>query len=135
MKPELSPRLDLLSQAQRLLWPRLKPAASLGFALYGGTAIALRLGHRTSVDFDFFSETPLDRRALFENMPSLTEAQVLQDRPDTLTFLVASSSTSSDTVKLSFFGSITLGRVGTPQWTDDGVAPVLNRRLTLRQSS
>lgn len=32
----------------------------LGFALYGGTAIALRLGHRTSVDFDFFNDRPLD---------------------------------------------------------------------------
>lgn len=50
---ELSPRLEVLPQAQRLLWPDLQPAAALGFALYGGTAIALRLGHRTSVDFDF----------------------------------------------------------------------------------
>jgi len=25
------------------------------FILYGGTALALRLGHRESVDFDFFS--------------------------------------------------------------------------------
>ncbi|MGM0425440.1 MAG: nucleotidyl transferase AbiEii/AbiGii toxin family protein [Thermodesulfobacteriota bacterium] len=25
------------------------------FVLYGGTAIALHLGHRSSVDFDFFS--------------------------------------------------------------------------------
>lgn len=122
--PELSPRLDVLPQAQRLLWPSLKPAANLGFALYGGTALALRLGHRSSVDFDFFSESPLEQRALFENMPFLTAAQVLQDRPDTLTLLVTPSSTSSDTVKLSFFGSITLGRVGTPQWTNDRVAQV-----------
>ena len=80
---ELSPRLDILPQAQRLLWSNLKPAASLGFALYGGTAIALRLGHRSSVDFDFFCETPLDRTALLEKMPFLNTARVLQDRPDT----------------------------------------------------
>jgi hypothetical protein len=28
------------------------------FTLYEGTALALRLGHRQSVDFDFFSRTP-----------------------------------------------------------------------------
>jgi hypothetical protein len=38
----------------------LGPARSLGFVLYGGAAIALRLGHRQSVDFDFFSSRPLN---------------------------------------------------------------------------
>lgn len=55
------PRMEILPSAQQRLWPELRPAAELGFALYGGTAIALRLGHRHSVDFDFFSEKPLDR--------------------------------------------------------------------------
>jgi hypothetical protein len=121
---DLSPRLEVLPQAQRLLWPDLQPAAALGFALYGGTAIALRLGHRTSIDFDFFCATPLDRSALLSTMPFLKAAQVLQDRPDTLTFLVAPRRGSNDTVKLSFFGSITFGRVGVPQWTSDRVAQV-----------
>jgi hypothetical protein len=121
---ELSPRLEALPQAQRLLWPDLQPAAALGFALYGGTAIALRFGHRTSVDFDFFCATPLDRSALFSAMPVLKAAQVLQDRPDTLTFLVVPRAGSSDTVKVSFFGSITFGRVGVPQWTSDRIAQV-----------
>jgi len=124
VKPELAPRLDVLPEAQRLLWPKLKPAADLDFALYGGTAIALRLGHRSSVDFDFFSEAPLDRAALYEAMPHLAVARVLQDRPDTLTLLVTPEDTSTDTVKLSFFGSITLGRVGIPQWTNDKVAQI-----------
>jgi hypothetical protein len=121
---ELSPHLEVLPQAQRLLWPNLQPAAALGFALYGGTAIALRLGHRTSIDFDFFCAIPLDRSSLFSTMPFLNAAQVLQDRPDTLTFLVAPRVGSSDTVKVSFFGSITFGRVGVPQWTSDHVAQV-----------
>jgi Nucleotidyl transferase AbiEii toxin, Type IV TA system len=120
---ELSPRLEVLPQAQQLVWRNLMPAAALGFALYGGTAIALRLGHRTSVDFDFFSDAPLNRDLLFATMPLLGTAQVLQDRPDTLTFLAAPDG-SSDTVKISFFGSIYFGRVGVPQWTKDGVAQV-----------
>ena len=120
---EFSAHLGILPPAQRLLWPDLRSAAALGFALYGGTAIALRLGHRTSVDF-FFCRDSLDRNALFAAMPFLSTAHVLQDRPDTLTFLVAPRSGSNDTVKISFFGSITFGRVGAPQWTSDSVAQV-----------
>ena len=119
-----SPRLDILPPSQRLLWPELKSAARLGYVVYGGTAIALRLGHRTSVDFDFFSEKRLDRDALFESLPFLKTAQVLQDRPDTLTVLVTPARGSDDIVKVSFFGSITLGRVGVPQWTHDVVAQI-----------
>ena len=120
--PDLSPRLEVLPRFQRLLWPDLQSAATLGFVLYGGTALALRLGHRTSVDFDFFSDAPLDRSALFAAMPFLRAARVLQDRPDTLTVLVAPGGETSDTVKVSFFGSISFGRVGVPQWTSDHIA-------------
>ncbi|WP_109485851.1 nucleotidyl transferase AbiEii/AbiGii toxin family protein [Occallatibacter savannae] len=122
--PELSPRLDILPSAQRLLWSDLRPVSSLGFALYGGTAVALRFGHRSSVDFDFFSEASLDRTRLLESLPFLSRARVLQDRSDTLTFLVAPNLESSETVKLSFFGSITFGRLGTPQWTTDGIVQI-----------
>lgn len=50
----ISPKLFILPESQRLLWPYLKEIPS-DFVLYGGTAIALRYGHRQSVDFDFFS--------------------------------------------------------------------------------
>lgn len=50
-----TPRLDILPTAQRRLWPKLRPIQQFGYVLYGGTAIALRLGHRQSVDFDFFN--------------------------------------------------------------------------------
>ena len=42
------PRMGTLPPAQQRLWPDLKSAADLGFVLYDGTAIALRLGHRPS---------------------------------------------------------------------------------------
>ena len=48
------PRLDILPPAQRRLWNELGSTPP-DFVLYGGTALALRLGHRQSEDFDFFS--------------------------------------------------------------------------------
>ena len=71
------PRFDILPPSQQRLWPKLKAAVDLGFVLYGGTAIALRLGHRPSVDFDFFTEKPLDRDALRAAFPFLAQSTVL----------------------------------------------------------
>ena len=53
------PRFEILPPAQIQLWKELQPLNTLGFVLYGGTALALRLGHRVSVDFDFFIEKKL----------------------------------------------------------------------------
>lgn len=99
----------------------MRPAKELGFVLYGGTAIALRLGHRVSVDFDFFSDQPLDRQSLYDAFDFLGTATLIQDQPGALTFLVPVSGLS---VKLSFLGPIRFGRVGKPQLTDDGVMQV-----------
>ena len=48
--------VEKLPPAQQLLWPLLKDVPP-DFVLYGGTALALRFGHRDSADFDFFSNT------------------------------------------------------------------------------
>jgi hypothetical protein len=58
------PQLHILPEPQRLLWQELHAVPS-SFILYGGTAIALHLGHRESVDFDFFSFQDLDTLALY----------------------------------------------------------------------
>ena len=116
-------RREMLPPAQQRLWSMLAPAAKLGFVLYGGTAIALRLGHRTSVDFDFFSSQPLDRLALASAMPFTRTATFLQESPDTLTLLAAVSGTS-DEVKVSFFSLPGFGRIGQPEHTEDGVLKV-----------
>lgn len=119
------PRLDALPLAQRAIWPLLAPSIQLGLVLYGGTAIALRLGHRTSVDFDFFMETPLDNRRLERELPFLRTSKTLQSQPDTLTVLVP---VAQSDVKVSFFGSIDIGRVGVPELTSDGVVEVASLR-------
>jgi len=51
----------------------------MGFVLYSGTAIALRLGHRVWVDFDLFMEKSLKREALEEAFPFLGRSTVLQE--------------------------------------------------------
>ncbi|WP_438749313.1 nucleotidyl transferase AbiEii/AbiGii toxin family protein [Pararhizobium sp. O133] len=117
----LTPHIEILPERQRALWPLLKPAAALGFVLYGGTAVALRLGHRQSIDFDFFSEKSLDLNALYAQMPFLQGALVVQQSPDTLTVLVQGAGGTDAPVKVSFFGPIRTGRVGVPQFTHDGV--------------
>ena len=53
MSNEFSPRLDILPPPQISLWPELGQVPA-DFALYGGTALALHLGDRESIDFDFF---------------------------------------------------------------------------------
>ena len=124
MSGVLAPRTDILPQSQRRLWPQLKATTDLGFVLYGGTAIALRLGHRQSVDFDFFSERPLDRAAITAALAFVPQATALQDQRDTLTLLVTDGESQSAQVKVSFFGSVGFGRVGTPDVTADGVLQV-----------
>lgn len=118
------PRMDILPPAQQQLWPKLRPAAELGFALYGGTAIALRLGHRASVDFDFFSEKALDRDALHAAFPFIVHSTVLQDQANTFTVNVPYGNSEREHVKVSFFGTIGYGRVGEPGITEDRVLHV-----------
>lgn len=123
MMRSFTPHLAVLPPAQRQVWPELAPTATLGLVLYGGTAIALRLGHRASVDFDFFTDRPLDKDALRAAFPFIGQSLVLQDQPDTFTVLTPDQG-SGEQVKVSFFGSIAFGRVGEPGMTSDGVAQV-----------
>jgi hypothetical protein len=111
---------EVLPAAQQALWPWLKPITERGFVLYGGTAIALRLGHRSSVDFDFFAAQPLESDGLRKVAPILDRATTLQATADTLTVLAPSATREEVGVKLSFFGAIDFGRVGTPAYTQDG---------------
>src|SRR5579862_8250272 len=102
----LRPRLDILPDPQRRLWPEL--AATPGeFTLHGGTAIALRLGHRASVDFDFFSFEPFAPQRLLAELPYLRGAAILQSSPNTLTCRVE----RGGPVQVSFFGGLRLGQV------------------------
>ena len=121
---KFSPKMEVLPPEQKQLWAHLRPTAHLGFVLYGGTAIALQIGHRSSVDFDFFTDQPLDRSRMDLEFPFLSDSTLLQDQPNTLSFLVPSGSGQRNSVKVSFFGGIDHGRVGEPRATEDEVLQV-----------
>lgn len=115
------PHLKVLPQPQREIWPFLASTVKLGLVLYGGTAVALRLGHRSSLDFDFFTERPLEPRELGRHLEFLHRAKVIQQQENTLTVLAPAE---SGNVKISMFGDIGIGRIGTPELTADGVVKV-----------
>ncbi|MGA2290136.1 nucleotidyl transferase AbiEii/AbiGii toxin family protein [Bradyrhizobium sp.] len=106
---EFAPRLDILPPPQRRVWDELG-AVPREFVLYGGTAIALHLGHRQSADFDFFGNKPLDPVKLVPAVPFLAGAIVTQREPNTFSCSVD----RGGLVKLSFFGLPEIPRLAPP---------------------
>jgi hypothetical protein len=116
MTERFEPKLSILPKAQQEIWPQLAPAPSLSLVLYGGTAVALHLGHRISVDFDFFTAAPLDKAKVRAEFAFMKDAQVIQDETNTL---VVIPEMLSGPVKVSFFGGISIGRINDPILTKD----------------
>lgn len=114
-----TPRLEILPPSQRALWPELA-SVPRRFVLYGGTALALRLGHRQSADFDFFSTAPFQPGNLVREIPWLATAEITQSAPNTLGVLAE----RDGPVRVAFFGGLGIGRVGQPEVTDDAVMAV-----------
>jgi hypothetical protein len=117
MPHSFEPETKILPKAQQEIWPLLAPARNLSFVLYGGTAVALHLGHRTSVDFDFFRTEPLNKRGIETSFTFLRTAQTIQEDENTLVVIAPMQSGS---VKVSFFGAINIGRINEPLMTLDG---------------
>lgn len=94
--------LDILPPAQLKLWPLLKDIPK-DFILYGGTAVALQLGHRISVDFDFFSDLPLDKAQLIKNFRLLEKYNMVQPELNTINCII---DFPEGTVKLQFLAGL-----------------------------
>lgn len=82
---------ELLAKLESLTRPELE-----GWTLAGGTGLALQLGHRVSVDFDFFRTDGFSPDLLFRCLHRIGEVESLQEDDRTLTVIVSG-------VKLSFF--------------------------------
>ncbi len=124
-KEILSGELDVnfidrvLDPPQKKIWPILSQAPE-NFILYGGTAISLRLGHRKSLDFDFFTSETFLPDDLFREIAFLENGIKIQEKPNTLTVLV-SLTDSSDPVKISFFGDLNLGQINSPDLAENDI--------------
>lgn len=109
---------EILPQEQQEIYDNLKQVTELNFTLFGGTAIALQLGHRKSVDFDFF--TPNDIKNLKETLINLKGIQFdirIDDgsNDNTLSYI------TKNRVKISFFGNMDFVNLSKTIDTDDGI--------------
>jgi hypothetical protein len=111
----LTANLDVLRDSQRRVWNQLGSTPS-DFVLYEGTALALRLGHRESVDFDFFSGRPFHPAALARSIPYLKDQVIAQQSENTLSCDIA---TETGVVKVSFFGGLSLRQIESPDLADN----------------
>lgn len=111
MPRQCEPRLNILPAAQKEIWRLLGPATRLGLVLYGVTAVALHLGHRQSIDFDFFKSEPLDKRKVERSFAFMRDAKPIQESENTL---VVSAQMPAGPVKISFFGDIKIGPLRLP---------------------
>jgi len=105
----LKPILSILPEPQLKLWEELSETPN-DFILYGGTAIALRLGHRTSIDFDFFSPLPFDPEQLYRKISYLKNSRIVQQTKNTLTCSID----RDGEILVFFFGDLSIGQVKCP---------------------
>lgn len=90
---------DILDEKRRQILPVLKNFQK-NFYLAGGTALALQLGHRDSIDFDFFCKNEFQTETLMQKCKEVFKDHKLlktQDEKNTLTIIV------DDDIKISFF--------------------------------
>ena len=97
MAIEFEPNLSILPPEQRRLWSELGELPD-SFVLCGGTAIALQLGHRASVDFDFISSEEFDPDQLYSATPFLMNSRPIQKAANTLKCVIDRDGSDSSLV-------------------------------------
>jgi len=76
---------DVLPRIQRQLFERLARQPWLQpFYLAGGTALALHIGHRRSIDFDFFSPREFSARSIREQLAALGSYELFTEERHTM---------------------------------------------------
>jgi len=89
---------EVFNKNQAEIFPKLDFLTKEKFYLAGGTALALYLGHRNSVDFDFYSQNHFDASSLYEKIKKIFKKKVKKtfSEKDTLYCYVGE-------ISLSFF--------------------------------
>jgi len=87
----------ILNKNQLAIVKKLKLPKAPGFYLAGGTALALQIGHRTSIDFDFYSQKKFSSPQLAKDIKkTFPNAKMLFTAEDTLKSIIGET-------ELSFF--------------------------------
>ncbi len=89
----------ILNKKRQLILPFLKNFKN-DFYLAGGTGLAMQIGHRDSIDFDFFTPRDFDTKKLFSSLKEVFTGYKIvkiQEEKNTLTVLI------DQEIKLSFF--------------------------------
>ncbi|WKZ25738.1 MAG: nucleotidyl transferase AbiEii/AbiGii toxin family protein [bacterium] len=81
---------SILNKNQQEVLPKLKFLSNDGFYLAGGTSLALLIGHRTSVDFDFFIQKHFDSAKLVDKISKVfgSDAKVTLIEKDTVFVII-----------------------------------------------
>jgi len=93
--------LNILDDKRREILPFFKNFSEDGFYLAGGTGLALQIGHRDSIDFDFFKEGDFDTALLVEKINTIFishKLSITQQERNTVSCLI------DDSIQISFFG-------------------------------
>jgi hypothetical protein len=79
---------EAITSEAKIILERLK--AFPEFYLAGGTALALQIGHRISVDFDFFQRKPIPKEMLskIEEVFKGFDIEIIVNQPQQLTVLI-----------------------------------------------
>lgn len=90
------PHLECLSEEGLKVFRSLKrPSLNHNFILAGDTALAIQLGHRRSIDFDFFSTKPFSTETLIADLKAdAIRFKVVAEEEGTLLLTVRGGKTS-----------------------------------------
>lgn len=90
-------RKEILSKKAKHILKEIKKTRILSdFYLAGGTALALQLGHRKSIDLDWFSPRPFLVSRLKKELKNIGKLRIDEEKEDTLSCVLSG-------VRLSFF--------------------------------
>ncbi|HCM82548.1 MAG: hypothetical protein UV63_C0016G0004 [Microgenomates group bacterium GW2011_GWC1_43_11] len=79
--------LDILDEGRKAIFEKLSIFSQYGY-LAGGTALALQIGHRQSVDFDVFTYKPFTKSLLSRIKSELHPKEVILNQQDQYSFSV-----------------------------------------------
>ena len=117
---------EILPKEQREIYPYLRVLKDMDFTLFGGTALALQLGHRVSVDFDFFTHKDISK--IHSNLLGLNGIKVgtiMQQIDNTLSFM------TTNNVKISFFGNMDFVKIAGKIHSNDDILQLADLKALL----